>query len=190
MDTQKDEKIKQKKPFYKQWWFYLIIVIAIISILTAIFGSASTENGEQPDNQEVGGDVSSEHNYYIGENAVVGEMEYTVKQVVDTTVFVIGDEIVTTENNFIKITLTIKNLGNTAIRIYSSNIKLYRDKAEYYTKYESKDLSLYELAPGLSKEFILIFEVPDKSTEYDYILQVKESKTVGNIILKEVPPKE
>lgn len=173
----------KKKPFYKQWWFYVIIALVVVSVVGVLTGGLvaneddnlkdDTNNSEHPTEQ-----------YFIGDKAVVDDLEFTVKQVVDTDVFIIGQEIVKTENNFIKITFTVKNIGNNSIRLWSSNLQLYRGEAKYQTQYESSDLTFYELAPGLSKEFFVIFEVPDKTTEFDYMLEFKNGNATVKITLK------
>lgn len=185
MENQNESQTShEKKPFYKKWWFYVIVALIVVSIIGALTGGlADHGNG---DSNVVTDDLESPaENYFIGDKVAVNDLEYTVKQVVDTKVFIIGENIVKTENNFIKITFAIKNTGNDSIMLWSSNLKLYRGEAKYQSQYESSDLTFHELAPGLTKEFFVIFEVPDKTTEFDYLLEVKNGNATKKITLKD-----
>lgn len=73
MDLQNEgESQKIKKPFYKQWWFYLIIGIVVVALIGIIFGEPVTEpnDGTKPDD-----------NIIVDDNNVsnAGELYYQVQ---------------------------------------------------------------------------------------------------------------
>ncbi len=185
---------KVKKPFYKCWWFYVIIVIVTLMIvagLRQVVESNSNNSDELPadTNELLSGTDKPQNEYYINDKVIVGNLEYVINQVVDTEFFIIGDDIVKTDNNFIKITFTIKNTSINSEFIMASKLKLRRGEAQYKVQYASSDLVWYELAPGLSKKFFVIFEVPDKSTEYDYLFSIENGEDTKEIILRECEAK-
>lgn len=182
MDNQQENNTtKVKKRFYKQWWFWLIIGVVVLSITLVATGVLKVRI-KDPDPQPSNPTPTTE--YFIGDKVVVGDLEYTVKQVVDSQIFMIGDEIIKTENNFIKIVFTVKNISNSSTYLWASNMNLYKGQAKYEVKYGSVDLSGYNLAPELVKEFTIIFEVPNKTDESTYKLEVKNSLKTQSIILK------
>ena len=42
------EKAKVKKPFYKRWWFIVILVLLVLGIIGSIFGDDSDKKTSEP----------------------------------------------------------------------------------------------------------------------------------------------
>lgn len=202
MDTPNETNEKKfKKPFYKKWWFYLIIVVVVLMVIgsaISTFSDTNDDKGDTPSNTETPDNNTSdkteepndtpELTYYIGDTVTVGKLEYTITKVIDRTILSIDGKIIPTDNNFIEVTFEIKNVSNSAVYFYSSNMTMYRGERSWPATYASAELAstgYYKLNAGLKKTFSLIFEVPDKSTDFDYQLEVKESKESSKITLKQ-----
>lgn len=52
------ENAKSKKPFYKKWWFWLIVVVVVVGIIGAVSGSKNSESS-QSDSSSPSSSVSS-----------------------------------------------------------------------------------------------------------------------------------
>ena len=58
-DTKK-EAGQSKKPFYKKWWFWLIIAIVILALIGAIAGGTASGTDTDGDTTSVGGNTNSD----------------------------------------------------------------------------------------------------------------------------------
>ena len=181
------EGTKNKKPIYKRWYFWVIIV-AVIGI--AIGGIIGAKGNEIPEN-ESGNDNSSiveEPNityYYMGDSVFVGAFEYTVTAVTDTSNIFSAGSTVTTENNFVNITVAVKNMENISKFFYSGYMTLLLGDKKYKGDYATDGLiSGYNMNAGISRSFTIIFETPSKSSDDAYLLQVGMGNDTKLIALK------
>lgn len=172
------------KPFYKKWWFWLIIVVVVIAIIGAIAGTFSGKN-----NKEANSDKTEQYNY-IGDTVKSGSVNFAVNNVSNTTL--LGSEYVgeSTENNFIVIELTIKNTGNSEVNLTNSCFVLIKGSSKYeiHTGSIYLDNGFYafeSIGSDIVKKIVIVFETPSKSTEEIYTLAVKGSSIskAANIVL-------
>lgn len=188
---------KAKTPVYKKWWFWVILGVVALAIIGGIIGGTaggdnagnSTTGGGSSSGGSSGGNTPTETSYYIGDTVTVNSLEVTVNSVTDTQL--LGSELLgaKTSQNFIVITLTVKNTKNREETITSSFMKLKRGSAEYELHsgsiyLENGFVALKEIGSGIVTTITVAFEVPDKSTESEYILRVGGLIDNEDIVLK------
>lgn len=103
----------KKRPIYKKWWFWVILIVAFAIIIGSVIGGTSKSNSQNPSsNKEPTKDPETTADY-IGDKVTSGSVEFTVTNVYDTKLLgssVVGEE---TQNNFIVIEIDAKNVGNS-----------------------------------------------------------------------------
>lgn len=183
--TTATEKQESKKPFYTKWWFWIIIGIVVIAIVGLSVGPlADDEKGDINNNN---GNLK---HYYIGDKVTVGNLEYTVNSIYDTQILgtaLLGEQ---TQNNFIVISLTVKNIGNSEVTLTSANFEVLKGSAKYSVHSGSIYLTngfylMQSIGAGITTTIELAYEVPDLSTTTEYTLQVSQSYHKEIIILSQ-----
>ena len=164
--TQK-EKINIKKPIYKKWYFWVIIAVVVLIVIGAVLGSTNANNDTQEDEDS----NKNQTVYYIGESVTIGSFEYTINGVYNTKTINTSSGLKSTENNYIRIDITAKNVDDKQRYLSTFGMKLLLDKKEYSWSFITSDLDTF-VASGISRTFWLVFETPSESTEDDYFLQV------------------
>lgn len=179
-----------KKPVYKQWWFWVIIVLVL-----AVIGGATQANDEQnaskdkpaeisdetpktpndepatsdtpPDQTE--GTPSSENagGYKVGETMTFKDRKVTVTSVERN--FSTGNEFVTPEDGkeFVKVNIAVVNTSTSKITVYAGDWKI-QDGNGVIDGYNVLATSVAKNALGISVELAgggqvsgaLVFEVP------------------------------
>lgn len=117
--------------------------------------------------------------YYMGEVATIGKLDYTIIDVYDTAY--IGSAYLgeTTQNNFVVVRLKITNNANKSVTLYDDMFKYCRDSFRYESSYSGIYLEngfyvCEELGAGLSITINVVYEIPSEHISTDYIL-AKES---------------
>lgn len=168
----------QKKPFYKKWWFIVLVII----ILFAAFSGGGEEDTASPSNEatETSETASSEateeeKTFAVGDVVTVGDLDYTVNSV-ETTKSV-GPSAFPTEaqDTFLVIDLTVKNNGNEAIMIDTSNFKLI-DGEKSFDADASGSISANQDAEGNSTGFFLENLNPDVELQGKVVFDVTEAQ--------------
>lgn len=141
--TQTNVNVKGKKKFYKKWWFWLICGLAVVVIVAAIAGSTSGRNTTK--------------NYEV---SITGQA-YTTQTIGDVYTR-------TTEELYAVITVSLKNTGNKELSVWHNDFKLVVNGNSYSVSSDGvviKGLTTFEdIGPGITKQLILVFEIP-KATE-------------------------
>ncbi|MGO4295855.1 DUF4352 domain-containing protein [Glutamicibacter sp. MCAF14] len=141
-------KEKVKKPFYKKWWIWAIVVVVIFAFAQSGGDSettASTSADSQPsakaevaakedapEKQEPAKEeVAEEKSYKIGDKVVVGDMEYVING--KETAAAVGPAAFPTKasGKFVLIDVTLKNNGNEAVTVDSSFFKLQQGEKTF-----------------------------------------------------------
>ena len=152
----------------------------------AILGEIMDDSADTASNQST--NTSSASSYGINQAVIVNDLEYTVLSVYNTTVIDSFFEDGKTDNNFIVITLKIKNNSSSEKSIWSSNFYYYRGNS----KYEVHDSGLYldggfwlsdSIGSGITKTIKIVYEIPSESQSTDF-LQVKDSYKAAKIYMK------
>jgi len=174
----------QKKPFYKKWWFIVLVII----ILFAAFSGGGEEDTASPSNEatETSETASSEateeeKTFAVGDVVTVGDLDYTVNSV-ETTKSV-GPSAFPTEaqDTFLVIDLTVKNNGNEAIMIDTSNFKLI-DGEKSFDADGSGTISANQDAEGNSTGFFLENLNPDVELQGKVVFDVTEAQANSETI--------
>lgn len=153
---------KVKKPFYKRVWFWILAVILIVIIGSALNGrsdsnKASDNGGEKVTKSSTSASSSKEEKsdtfYKIGDTVKVGDAEYTLNSVELT------DERNQFEENqpaqVVKITYTVKNDGDSDIPV-GMDVEVYgsdNKKSETYPN----DNTMGSVAPGKEMDCVAHF---------------------------------
>ena len=173
---------KVKKPIYKKWWFWLILIVIIGTALSggednktiADAGNEQSQESaapvdEQPQEPETPVEVAA---VKIGVPATIADVSFTVNSVEETQEISSGNEFIenaTTEGKFVIVDVTVKNEKKEALTINSSYFKLFTSEGVEYepntdgkvmmAMMDEEDFFLQQVNPGLSKTGKVVFEV-------------------------------
>lgn len=160
---------KAKKPIYKRVWFWILAVIALAVVVTAVGGdeegessessddSGSEESAESDDSSADEGEASDEEDEgseeaevaSLGEPVAVGDWEITVSSVGERTAQV-GDEFLSTDaqGEFLPVEVSLTNNGSSAESFFASDFVVIDADGREFSY--SSDASLYSGDAGLS----------------------------------------
>ena len=157
----KKESGQTKKPFYKKWWFWLIIAIAVLALIGAIAGGTAsgtdTDEGRPTVDSDADQDIDAPGNGGTtppadqdidapgnddatppAEEAAIGDpvsnkagIVFKVESVSDSTIAGEGYLTETTEINFVIVRITITNNGNKEYSANPYNFHLKKGSTEY-----------------------------------------------------------
>ena len=175
---------KAKKPIWKRWWFITIAVIFIIGIATSEdkeASSVSTSNSSSTNSDE-----KKSSDLSVGEQFSLGDFAYRIENV--ESLKRIGNEFINSESSpgasFVVVTFIIRNDGNETKTVLTSDFKIIDEKGrEFKTSSDAtttlsmsgdSDFILSELQPGIQKQSVTAFEVPDEVLSQGFTLVVPE----------------
>lgn len=177
----KDEKgnvYVQKKPFYKRWWFILLVALVVIGAIggnneskeSKETSSSETTQIKQEVKEEKSEDSSqeSEPTYGLGQVVKVGDVEYIVQAKSNAT-NVGGDFGKNAKGVYLILDVVVKNVGKKAITVDSNFFTLYRGEVEYSSDSsagiyanDQADFFLSEVNPGTEISGKVVFDVPQE----------------------------
>lgn len=160
--------MKDKKPFYKRWWFWVIAVFVLFIVIAAAGGgdtdtsSSSTNTANRQDRT-----TQEETIYTLNDEVKVGDVNWTVTDAYTKTSLAGafgGTE--TTQGKFVVVNVTVENLGKDMKTM--SNLTLVDSQGREFTSSSSsfKNLGaeqlyiLENLNPNLPYTFADVYEVP------------------------------
>lgn len=194
-DNGAENAAQKKKPFYKKWWFWVIIAIVAIALIGGIAGGTSGNSNsdvvKSAPNNVVDGNQSETDNTDKNEGSTSAEefgigdtvsnkagIAFKVESVTNSDVA--GEDYLTesTDANFIIIRLIVTNNGNEEYPANPYDFRLQKGSNEYTHHsstyyYENGMSSLNGINPGITKTCIIVFETPSASTEEEYSLVCK-----------------
>jgi hypothetical protein len=182
-----------KKPFYKKWWFWVIVVLFIIGGLnskgteteqastnsTDAVAKTTTAPAATPEKKaapKAGPKKEAPKMAKIGEAVRVGELAVQANKASSKTT--IGENEFLqkkTADKYIVINLSIKNLDKEARTLDTSMFKLIDTAgleyepmadADLYVNDSGNMLFLAKINPGLTKTANVVFEVPKDSKNF------------------------
>jgi len=169
----------------KKWWFWGIIIVLVIFIGTSNQENAEKKIIEQTEHVEVQKHSEQKEEtavYKIGDTVSVGNFEYTVLEVSDSNVLGTNPYLKKeTENNYVKVKLSVKNIGNEAKYIDNRMFELSDKKGSKYSADSTLDMYanesgenffFEEINPGITKSAYVVFETPSANSEVHYELKV------------------
>lgn len=148
-----------KKPIFKRWWFWVIIVFVLVGALGSCSGGSSEDSSNKKETSKTTETKKEEETvHHIGEVVTVGNVEYTVNSITQTDT--VGTQYLNTtaQNHFLMIDITVTNKGNDPLDMSSSYFTLVNGEKTYEV---NTDASIYNSADGES----IIYETvnPDAS---------------------------
>lgn len=174
-------KEKKKKSIFKKWWFWIIVVIVVIGVSgnndeSKPASSNQSDSGMSDNNQQQ--DEVTQKLYSIGENVVVGNLEFVVNNFEETTEITSDNmfiDSVTTQGKLVVIDMTVKNNDKESRTIDSTMFNLVDDQDREFKALNSAELMmilddanvfLKQINPGLSLEGTFVFEIPSDVESY------------------------
>lgn len=160
-----NQKIKVKKPIYKKWWFWVLIVF----IGVGIFGGGdnekdspkaevaskqdkennkkevSAEEDPKEEAKEIIEEIEEEVIYQIGDSFESGKLGVAVEAVEEKTSFTSTNQFVsdvTTEGKFIAVTAKLTNNDKESRTFSSTQFKIIDDQGREFGTLTSMDLML------------------------------------------------
>lgn len=147
-----------KKPIFKRWWFWVVIVFVLVGSLGACSSGSDDSTKKEESSKTAETTKKEEAVHHIGEVVTVGDVEFTVNSITQTDT--VGDQYLNTtaQNHFLMIDVTVTNKGNDPLTMSSSYFTLVNGEKTYEV---NSDASIYNSANGES----IIFETinPDAS---------------------------
>ena len=166
--TKTEEKKAAKVPFYKKWWFWVIIALVVLGAIGGAVGGTDSSKDDSTD----GSTASKSGEYKIEDEVKVGNLTYKVTSVYDT--IAIGGADVTS-NDYVVIGLEITNNGSSEATVTANDLLYYRGNSSY--KYNSL-ASLYadngfyinvKIGAQITKQVTIVFEIPSVHQSTDYL---------------------
>ncbi|WP_164214965.1 DUF4352 domain-containing protein [Virgibacillus sp. YIM 98842] len=195
---------KVKKPFYKKWWFWLIIIVLVIGIAgTGGEDQTEPEAVANEDSEEAADDASESDNstdegeegteadeeeltedeFSVGEAVQLGDNVLTVTEVEKSD----GDEFDQPKsgNEYVIVHVEIENSGEENISYNPFNFKMANSEGQIVDQAltiidSDTALESGELAPGGTVSGTIVFEQPADDPELQ--LQFEPSFWSGDMI--------
>lgn len=175
-------KEKVKKPIFKKWWFWVIVVL-VIGAIGANLGDEENVDGDEsePASAQVEGDQDKEtkdeepeeveestsDTIPIGDQGVSEDLELTINEVGETSKISEGDFISYEPDSgkYALVNVTLKNIGSSSVSLHNGMFKLHTGEAEYNPTtligLNNNYISFESINPGLDITGNLVFNVPD-----------------------------
>lgn len=178
-------KKNEKKPIFKKWWFWCIMVL-VLCIIGGVSGgvvgggsnTSSSNNGEVEKNQSV--------EYKMNDTVSVGKLDFTITMAYNTVQISYLGTI--TQNNYVVVTMTVKNKDKSQKNLYESAFTYYRGKNSYKPHNDGIYLDngfwvIKEIGAGITSIIQVVYEIPSTYESTDYIL-VKDGLSSKRIYMK------
>ncbi|ALA12438.1 DUF4352 domain-containing protein [Paenibacillus larvae] len=153
---------------FKKWWFWLIVVVVIVAIAGA---NGKKDNQASVSSSQEQSAEKKEQTAKIGESTTVGKFEVTVNGIKENKT--IGENEFLqkkTENQFLIVDVSVKNLDKDSRTIDTSMFKIIDDKGSEYSPLSDGDLYvnssenkmfLSKINPNIAKKGNVVFEMPE-----------------------------
>lgn len=165
----------QKKPFYKKWWVWVLILLGVFYFIGLSTKEAtSIENNQIDETEEITEEFEELEEVEV-EPAITEPAAYAVGEVITFTDYTTGDEFDITIDSaeidlggeetyeqpeggkFIKIDITAQNNGSSTYLMNAAEYSIY-DNNGSKGEVASKDFLLEEIAPGKNHSGSIYFE--------------------------------
>lgn len=180
--------VKEKKPFYKRVWFWILAVIIVFAVAGSLGGgdddkasatnktstnASSTKTQETTKTEET---TKKEETYGMNQDVKVGDMVYNVssKEVAKQ----VGPSAFPTnaKDTFLVVTLTVTNKGNEAVTVDSSFFKLKEGDKTFDADATASMSANQDETGTISNSFFLQQLNPDVSLSGKIVFDVSEAQ--------------
>ena len=159
---------EERKPIYKKWWFWAIIIVLIIGITGSQSGKSDTNTTSSTSESATSSTENEKTEYNQGEQAILGNGAITVTNVERSQ----GSEYSKPKSGkeYVIVSLKIENKGkdNLSYNPFYFKMQNSQGQQEDYTitmgVNDDTQLNSGELIPGGSVEGTLVFEEPKGDT--------------------------
>jgi len=178
--------VKEKKPFYKRVWFWIVAVIVLFGIAGALGGNDETDANAKKNTSSSSSQTTSsttkkeetkkEETYGMNQDVKVGDMIYNIssKEVSKQ----VGPSVYPTDakDTFLVVTLTVTNKGNEAVTVDSSFFSL-KEGDKTFDADSSASMSANQDESGqITNSFFLQKLNPDVSLSGKVVFDVSEAQ--------------
>lgn len=162
----------QGKKVYTKWWFWTLICFGLLLPLFPYLDGVGTDLDNPPYQEKTETKTKPFTGYVINDPVVINDVTFGVVNVRDTNY--LGDSYFgeSTNYNFVVLTIYIENNSKKEITITSGLLSYYHENNrynQYSTIYLENDLLFETIGIGISKAVIVVFEIPTKHSESDYL---------------------
>lgn len=174
--------VKEKKPFYKRVWFWILAVIIVFAVAGSLGGgdddkaSATNKTSTNTSSTKTEETTKKEETYGMNQDVKIGDMIYNVsaKEVAKQ----VGPSVFPTDakDTFLVVTLTVTNKGNEAVTVDSSFFKL-KDGDKTFDADASASMSANQDESGqITNSFFLQKLNPDVYLSGKIVFDISEAQ--------------
>lgn len=182
----KEYVMKEKKPFYKRWWFIVLAIFIVVGIIGQLGGSGDNESKKTASAPE---EKVEEKDYKIGDTidmenfTIVANSKSKTKEITDESGYL------STEPNegssFYIVNITIKNKSNDPKTLSNNSFILKNGEKSYVSTTDilSDDSITFDtLNPDETKTGNIVFTVPDSVVDNPgFNLELSDSWLKGDV---------
>ena len=182
----KEYVMKEKKPFYKRWWFIVLAIFIVVGIIGQLGGSGDNESKKTASAPE---EKVEEKDFKIGDTidmenfTIVANSKSKSKEITDESGYL------STEPNegssFYIVNITIKNKSNDPKTLSNNSFILKNGEKSYVSTTDilSDDSITFDtLNPDETKTGNIIFTVPDSVVDNPgFNLELSDSWLKGDV---------
>lgn len=182
----KEYVMKEKKPFYKRWWFIALAIFIVVGIIGQLGGSGDNEPKKTASAPE---EKVEEKDYKIGDTidmenfTIVANSKSKTKEITDESGYL------STEPNegssFYIVNITIKNKSNDPKTLSNNSFILKNGEKSYVSTTDilSDDSITFDtLNPDETKTGNIVFTVPDSVVDNPgFNLELSDSWLKGDV---------
>lgn len=177
---------KEKKPFYKKWWFWLIVIIFAIGIFgSTVNPSKSHGNSDNQQNKTTKTTTNKNKVFKLGQTATHDDVDLKVNSV--KYVNSIGPETPTDGNQFAVVNVTLKNNSDESKEYNTIDFKFDNNgdiKDSTCISSDNNDMESGEIDKGATITKDVIFEVPNNANKSNLKLIYEPSFFNDNLKIK------
>jgi RNA polymerase subunit RPABC4/transcription elongation factor Spt4 len=164
---------KQKKPIFKKWWFWVLIVIFIGIIIPK--GEKNADDATPNNNQQeevVEGSVGKP--YPKDQKVTVGEIDWQIVSVENIgSVIDSGNQFIddckADSGSFVKLVVKVKNnrkdlFSITDLTLVDNQERRFVTSSDVFSCVDDTVFLLDNINPGIEKTFTAIYEIPEGTT--------------------------
>lgn len=178
--------VKEKKPFYKRWWFWLIVVIIAIGIFGSAGSSSKSKNDSNTQQTATNKTATNKNKVFkLGQTATHDNVDLKVNNVKYANS--IGQETPQDGNQFAIVNVTLKNNSNESKDYNTLDFKIDNNgdiKDSTCISSDNNDMQSGEMDKGASITKDVIFEIPNNADKSNLKLVYEPSFFNDNLKIR------